>query len=62
MDAKSHELFSNTLLESLGYPNLIDSWSISPDIDMKYFHRYYRHRISKIPVLYTEFLNKECKF
>ncbi len=54
MDGKSHEIFSQIILESIGIDNISPSWSTSPDSDINFCHRWYRHRISKIPKLYLE--------
>lgn len=54
MDAKSHELFTQVLLEYIGSKRTPILWGTAPDIDLKFFHRWYRHRISKLPQLYKD--------
>lgn len=54
MDGKSHELFAQVLLEYVGSTHTTAIWGTAPDIDLKFFHRWYRHRISKLPQLYKE--------
>jgi len=55
MDGKSHELFAQVLLEHVGSTHTSNQWGTSPDIDLKFLHRYWRHRISKLPQIYKEF-------
>lgn len=54
MDEKSHELFAQVLLEHVGSTHTPTIWGTAPDLDLKFFHRWYRHRISKLPQLYKE--------
>ena len=54
MDSKSHELFAKVLLEYTGRKTS-PKWGMSPDMDLKFLHRWYRHRISKLPEIYREF-------
>jgi hypothetical protein len=61
MDPKSHELFAQVLLEVTDETNTSPKiWGNAPDIDMKFFHRWYRHRISALPDIYKENL-KGCE-
>lgn len=55
MDGKSHELFAQVLLEHVGSTQTPAIWGTAPDIDLPFFHRWYRHRISKLPQIYKEF-------
>ena len=59
MDEKSHELFAGILLEAIGNSTTSPKWGIAPDIDMGFFHRWYRHRISVLPKIYLEFPSPE---
>lgn len=59
MDEKSHELFAGILLEAVGNSTTSPKWGLAPDIDMPFFHRWYRHRISVLPKIYMEFPSPE---
>lgn len=54
MDDKTHKLFAQVLLEATEENNTSSSWGIAPDIDMKFLHRWRRHRISVLPEIYKE--------
>jgi hypothetical protein len=58
MDGKSHELFAGILLDAAGAGNIRvpPAWGVAPDIDTPFLHRWYRHRISVLPEIYSEFL------
>ncbi|MDD3813290.1 MAG: hypothetical protein PHZ02_01480 [Desulfocapsaceae bacterium] len=56
MDAKSHVLFTGTLLKQSGKNESYSTWGNAPDIDMGFLHRWYRHRISVIGDVF-----RECK-
>lgn len=58
MDGKSHELFAGILLDAAGAGNrrIPSAWGVAPDIDIPFLHRWYRHRISVLPKIYSEFL------
>lgn len=61
MDKKSHEIFAKVLLEAAEKTNVSPKiWGNAPDIDIKFLHRWYRHRISVLPDIYKENL-KDCK-
>ena len=55
MDTKSHLLFAKCLLDHIEDKITSPEWGTAPDIDMKFLHRWYRHRISKLPQIYNEF-------
>jgi len=55
MDSKSHTLFAKCLLEHVEDNITSLEWGTAPDIDMKFLHRWYRHRISVLPKIYNEF-------
>jgi len=57
MDSKSHQLFAKCLLEHVEDKITSPEWGTAPDIDMKFLHRWYRHRISVLPKIYNEFIN-----
>lgn len=54
MDWKSHKLFTNILLDELGEDTDYDTWAQAPDMDMKFLHRWWRHRFSVIDDIYEE--------
>jgi hypothetical protein len=58
MDGKSHELFAGILLDAAGAGNrrIPPTWGVAPDRDIPFLHRWYRHRISVLPKIYSEFL------
>jgi hypothetical protein len=58
MDGRSHELFAGILLDAVGAGNrrIPPAWGVAPDIDIPFLHRWYRHRISVLPKIYSEFL------
>lgn len=58
MDEKSHELFAGILLEAVENSTTSPKWGLAPDIDMTFFHRWYRHRISVLPKIVNEFPSK----
>lgn len=61
MDPRSHEIFAQTLLEAADEKNTSpEIWGNAPDVDIKFLHRWYRHRISVLPHIYEENL-KGCK-
>ena len=58
MDPKSHELFAQALLEAVEKTDVSPKiWGNAPDIDIKFLHRWYRHRISVLPNIFKENLN-----
>ncbi len=57
MDSRSHELFAKVLLEYTER-NISTKWATSPDMDLKFLHRWYRHRISTLPKIYNEFITR----
>lgn len=59
MDERSHKLFASILLEKAGKSKTSPEWSIAPDIDMPFLHRWYRHRIRVLPRIYMEFPTAE---
>lgn len=61
MDKKSHELFAQVLLDAAEETDTSPKiWGNAPDIDIKFLHRWYRHRIRVLPDIYKENL-KGCK-
>ena len=58
MDGKSHELFAGILLDAVvaGNRRIPSVWGVATDIDIPFLHRWYRHRISVLPKIYSEFL------
>jgi hypothetical protein len=60
MDPKTHELFAQVLLDAVDETGTSPKiWGNAPDVDMKFIHRWYRHRISVLPDIYKENL-KGC--
>lgn len=63
MDQRTHELFAQVLLEAAEETNTSPKiWGNGPDIDIKFLHRWYRHRISVLPEIFKENLEnlKDC--
>jgi len=55
MDAKSHVLFGESILEKCGLDSAYAQWSTMPDIDLAtLLHRYKRHRFSVLDKIYSE--------
>lgn len=55
MDQKSHEIFAQALLETVEKTDVSSAiWGNAPDVDIKFLHRWYRHRISVLPDIYNE--------
>jgi len=55
MDATSHRLLGKHLCEYFGYPEEYAEWSVAPDIDLPFLHRFWRHRFSTFESIYNEF-------
>ena len=58
MDSRSHKLFAGILLEAVRKDISYESWGESPDMDMKFFHRWWRHRFSVMNKIYREGFSK----
>ncbi|RLG31985.1 hypothetical protein DRN97_08445 [Methanosarcinales archaeon] len=59
MDGRSHLIFGKKVLEKCGLDTAYTDWSTAPDIDLSFFHRYWRHRFSVLNKIYEEFLRLE---
>lgn len=55
MDGNSHEIFAKVLLGAAKNTTTSPSWGRAPDMDLKFLHRWYRHRISVLPQIFDEF-------
>ena len=55
MDWASHRLLGSHLCEWFSFGDDYVEWSIAPDIDARFLHRYWRHRFVTFKDIYKEF-------